>query len=153
MKSLLGQSRVDYGIVANINRKGALIVLDRGCMEKDSCAGCKACGVSDRPPPQIFVPLSGSQPVAAGQRIPVRRFVLNEAVAAVVAFGIPVVCALLTAIWWRLHFAADDRGALASLAALGAGFILVAAADKLIRLAAPPRIAEVSEPAGGMPAS
>jgi positive regulator of sigma E activity len=138
--ALWGEQRTDRGIIARRARRGVVVVLDKSCISSGACGSCAGCGVRERPLPRVHVPLRNPEQFSAGQRVLLSRFALNEAAAAACAFGIPILCALLAGFWWYARFAGDDRGALVALGALGAGFIAVAAADRLIQALHPPRI-------------
>jgi hypothetical protein len=104
-----------------------------------SCGGCSACVSGGRKPVALDVPYAGT-PLNPGDRVRVRHFRMNQALAAVLVFGLPVACLTLgiASAPLFLHSSADSP-----TAALcgGAGLVLGAAAawlsERLLRAAVP----------------
>ena len=136
INSILGQIKTDTAIITDINTRGVFLIADPSCEKKTACHGCTMC--SEPPPsgPTLFCPNRESSDYKKNQIVTVRRFVPNEALAAVTVFGLPIVCALVTffVLYMRNPAAADSlQTILLSIAAFVSGFVLLFLLDKIIQ--------------------
>ena len=128
---------------SRLQKKQIWIVLDQKCRSEGKChAGCGGCGEA-KPSLKKRVFLKKSMPLEKGQKITLKMHILNENIAALLVFGIPVLMALSCALMWYLYSPQDIESPLALLTtafAFVSGFLLVWIIDTIFSMLFPPTI-------------
>lgn len=147
---MLGEYKTEAARVRSIESRGAWVETVCGNPSEQGCetcgtGGCGSAGTKSRGPARVFVRTEPSVRFSEGQMVTVRRFVPNEALAAGIVFGIPLLCAVL-ALMVIYHVAPAKAesafGALTALVCLVGGFGVVAAAERVWERAHPATLVE-----------
>ncbi|NLL15045.1 MAG: SoxR reducing system RseC family protein [Fibrobacter sp.] len=140
---ILIRQEIKDGVVVDYKKKQIWIVLDQKCRSEGKChAGCGGCGEA-KPSLKKRVFLKKSMPLEKGQKITLKMHILNENIAALLVFGIPVLMALSCALMWYLYSPQDIESPLALLTtafAFVSGFLLVWIIDTIFSMLFPPTI-------------
>lgn len=125
------------------------VVPKQSCKSGEGChVGCGGCG-GKKPAHRKKVFLKHPQTCKAGQKITYSQYILNENIAALLVFGIPVFMALLTSLLWFI-FEPQKIESLYSLLTAGlafvAGFPVVSIIDALFRKSFPTTVIELFTP-------
>ncbi|MBN1980746.1 MAG: SoxR reducing system RseC family protein [Chitinivibrionales bacterium] len=138
MHPFLGSKKREKAVVTSVTSRGVYITLQKECRESGGCkGGCGLCGTDEgKKNPRMYCAHLHPNRFATGQKVVVEYMGINEAVSALILFGIPLV-ALMVAI---LVVSGNSPGAAESpsaiLTILGSfigGFIIVAAIEKTIK--------------------
>ncbi len=125
---ILIRQEIKEGVVIDYKGKLIWIVLDQKCSSVGEChAGCGGC-CETKPSLKKRVFLKKSMPIKKGQKITLKMHILNENIAAMLIFGIPVFMALSCALIWDLCSPQNIESPLALLTtavAFCSGFLFV----------------------------
>jgi hypothetical protein len=143
--AFLGQMKTDEAVVIGHSRKAIRLEMDGACSISGGCShGCSSCGGKDESRATRFmVRVASPEGFARGQRVRVRRFVANEAIAAGIVFGLPLLLALTAVtIWYVLapEQAESPAAVLSGVGGLVGGFVVAAIADRIAQHLAPTRV-------------
>jgi hypothetical protein len=137
------RQEIKDGVVADYKGKQVWIVLDQKCRSEGKCHSvCSRCG-EVKPPLKKRIIVKKAISFKTGQRITLRMHVLNENIAALLIFGIPVFMALTCALIWYLYSPGEMESPLALLSTASAfvsGFLLVWIIDTIFSKLFPPKI-------------
>ncbi len=153
---MLGEYKIEEARVKEVEARGAWV--ETVCGDPDSTEGCASCGSEGcgsagnrkRTQSKVFVRGDGTSGLSQGQRLRIQRFIPNEALAAGIVFGIPIICAVaaLMVVYQLAPAKAESPfGAIVALVCLVGGFGVVAAAERLWERAHPAKILETGETA------
>jgi hypothetical protein len=146
--NIFGQVKTSTAIITDINKKGIYLRPDPSCEKQLACHGCTICSDPPQSGPKLFYPASGSKTFKLNQIITITHFVPNEVLAAIIVFGIPIICSIATFIILHLvNPATTDSIHAISLIVLAFifGFIIVFLLDKIIRIMYPITILDKRE--------
>lgn len=129
----------EKGVIVKITSKGIYVFLNKSCSPKKDCHGCKGCQ-STSSLPSFFCPVKNSSEYSQGQHVKVTYTSLNQALAAILLFGIPILCAIVSFV--LLYSFNPDvihsyLAPLTTFVAMGCGFFLVFVIDKCIHVSFP----------------
>jgi positive regulator of sigma E activity len=131
------------GVVIDCNEKQIWVVLDQECRSEGKChVGCGGCSGA-KPSIKKRVVLKKAMQFKTGQKITLKMCVLNENIAALLIFGIPVLMAFLCALMWYLCTPQNIESPLALLTtalAFASGFLFVWIIDTIFSKLFPPTI-------------
>lgn len=100
-REILGEWIVeDVVIVDSLKQKLKVIPLT-DCGGKGGCGKCNLCGPNDKKV-TLSYKIKNSEKYKTGEHIKLRRFIINEAIAAGTVFGIPIIFAFLTQLFWYI---------------------------------------------------
>ena len=137
------RQEIKDGVVVDCKGKLIWIILDQKCRSEGKChAGCGGCDEA-KPSLKKRVILKKSMPFTTGQKITLKMHILNENIAALLVFGIPVLMALSCALMWYLYSPQSVESPLALLTtalAFTSGFLLVWVIDTIFSKSFPPTI-------------
>lgn len=140
---ILIRQEIKDGVVIDYRGKQIWIVLDQKCRSEGKChAGCGGC-CETKPSLKKRVFLNKSMPIKKGQKITLKMHILNENIAALLIFGIPVFMALSCALIWYLYSPQNIESPLALLTtalAFGSGFLFIWIIDTIFSKLFPPAI-------------
>ncbi|HON10682.1 MAG TPA: SoxR reducing system RseC family protein [Chitinispirillaceae bacterium] len=78
-----------------------LLAVNPDCYTKQCQIGCGACG-GNSSVKKVTVASDSAEEYLLGQTVRFRRYILNEAIGALIVFGIPLIMALVTIITWYI---------------------------------------------------
>ena len=133
-----------FGAVKALVASKVTIVLQKQMLKK-SCSGCSLCA-ADIPAIELTLPVPINIDLTVGDIVSVEAVELNEAEAALLAFGLPLFWALASYFFMTGIIGWDgDSGQTVGLTLLfgvvGLGSVFVA--DRVLRLVYPPRLSKV----------
>ena len=131
----IGGVRLNNGVISKVKENGIYVSPNTSCEKPAGCHGCLLCTPS-RSKLRFFCSVPKPSDYSEGQCVRIKYFSFNEAVAAGVVFGVPVLCAVVTYILLSAFFYAGTEtfGLVLSTAfAVVFGFIMVYLIDKIVR--------------------
>ncbi len=141
---LLGTFKQSYAVIVDVTTKGIRVLCNPTCTKKKGCAGCSLCD-EPRSGPTLLCKDGSNHEYAKHQVVTIRRFILNEALAAAILFGIPIGCAIIAAFVFTLITKKPVDTPMpiffTCLAFMG-GFLIVFVLEKIFSLLYPPEIIE-----------
>jgi len=142
------KKELKHGTVVDTDGKKIVVVLDKHCSESTECrTGCGACGGNSKiQKTTIFT--DSAQHYTVGQKIEFSRVVLNEALNALIVFGIPLFFALCNIVVWYFISPATVNSPLAMILTATAfllGFLVVWCIDYRFHKKHPARIIQTLE--------
>jgi hypothetical protein len=137
-----GMFRTDSGKIIGTSPSAVRVAINAPCPEAVSCSGCSAC---DRAPgvSRVEIPVLHPEEFCVGQDVRVRRFFMNQAAAAFLLFGVPVLGAFSAAAYATAAMKLGPESGLTvvvTLAGGAAGIIVCSACDRIIRRLHPPEL-------------
>ncbi len=139
---LLRQETKD-GVVVDYKGNYLWVVFDQACHSEGKCnTGCGGCG-GNRPPLKKRIRLNQPLTIKTGQKISLEMHILNENIAAILVFGIPVFLALSCVMLWYIYTPQKIESPLALLStaiAFAAGFLFVWIIDTIFSRMFPPAV-------------
>lgn len=137
------RQEIKDGVVVDYKGKQIWIILDQKCRSEGKChAGCGGCGEA-KPAIKKRVILKKTMQIKTGQKITLKMHILNENIAALLIFGIPVLMALSCSLIWYLYTPQKNESPLALLTtalSFASGFLLVWIIDTIFSKLFPPTI-------------
>jgi positive regulator of sigma E activity len=133
--AILGCIKTGNAVVTKIAERGIYCSLNTSCNERAGCQTCTTC-FPQKTKRMLFCPVPDPNTYTIGQCIKISYPALHEVIAAGIVFGLPLLCAVTTALLWQSCFSttSDSPGAIfATVSALAAGFFFVFIIEKLIR--------------------
>lgn len=100
-KKMLGDWVIDDVVVTGSSSSGLKVIPLVECGGKGGCGKCNLCGPNDKKITLTYK-IPGSEKYKTGEQIKLKRFILNEALAAGAVFGIPILFAFLVQILWYI---------------------------------------------------
>lgn len=100
-KEILGDWIIEDVIVTKASEKSLKVVPLVDCGGKGGCGKCNLCGPNDKKI-TLSYKIKDSKNYNAGEQIKLRRFIINEALAAFTVFGIPILLAFFTQLFWHI---------------------------------------------------
>lgn len=100
-KKLVGDWVIDDVVVVGTTTSGLKVVPLVDCGGKGGCGKCNLCGPNDKKITLTYK-IANSEKYKAGEQIKLKRFILNEALAAGAVFGIPILFAFLVQLFWHI---------------------------------------------------
>lgn len=142
----IGSVKSNNAVVSRIAKNGIHVSPNLSCNEPAGCHNCSLCGTKPSKL-EFFCSIPNPYDYSEGQCIRIKYFSLTEVVAAVVVFGIPIFCAIVTYTVYSLFIAASTETlglVLATAVAVVFGFIIVYIIEKLTRYFYPVTIEDVA---------
>lgn len=133
-----------YGTIQELRSTKVVVRLEKQMLKK-SCSGCSLCA-ADIPVVELVMPRLKNTPLAVGDLVSVGTVGLNEAEAALFAFGLPIAWALATFFILTGVFAwGGDSGKTVGLTLLAGvvGLGSVSLVDKLLRIWYPLKLSKL----------
>lgn len=131
------------GYISQVKKHDVQILLTEGCENEHSCkSGCGACG-GKKNGRSIHVAIDPQAAYKTGTRVEVRFAEINELIGALIVFGIPLTCALISlVVWYAVSPARIESGLslLSAGASFAAGFGIVRLIDNAFRKRFPSHI-------------
>ena len=130
------KEEINDGTINQIRKDRIWVVLDQACNPEEGCkAGCGACGGNGQVK-KIMIRSASSNEFTIGQKVTVRRFILNEILGAFMVFGVPLLCAIFTILTWYIvapQRAESPVALLSTGVAFSLGFGITGLADIIFR--------------------
>ena len=124
------------GVIIEKRKDRIWVAINPACdSSKDCHTGCGACGGSTKVKKSMLMTSSASS-YSLGQKVHFRHFLINEAIGALIVFGIPVFLAILALILWYIRVPEQVESPMAIFStgvAFVTGFGVVWLIDKLFR--------------------
>lgn len=144
--AFIGTVKSNNGIISQILEKGISVSTNTSCDKQVGCHGCSLC-TPGKSKLRFFCPVPEPSIYSEGQCVRIHYFSFNEAVAALLVFGIPVCCAVVSYI--LLSILSNTRTETSGMVLFTAfavviGFIIVYLIDKAIQRFYPVTIEEDS---------
>ncbi|MBN1576269.1 MAG: SoxR reducing system RseC family protein [Chitinispirillaceae bacterium] len=131
------------GVVSACAEGKVWVVPSAWCSEQAGCnGGCGSCG-GKKPRRRIMVETALNDRFAPGASVTLRSFQLNEAIGALIVFGIPLLSALTVfLVWYAIDPSTVESGGalLVAGSAFFCGFIIVRIIDRIFRKRFPSKI-------------
>lgn len=130
-----GHVQKNRAIISRVVPGGVFISMETAGNRPTECNHCSQCQPSPSKRTSFF-PIKNTARFTEGQHVSITFLMLNEALAAAIAFGIPLICACLGFLIWTVFFSrgAESAGAiLATVLALIGGFILAGIGERALR--------------------
>jgi hypothetical protein len=122
--------------------KVRIVVAPSECDTKTSCKGCTSC--AEKPGARkMWLPIRCGESLSPGIRVRFTRYVVNEALAALLLFGLPILTAASTLIVWSIVAPERAESPVAvgsAVLAFAAGFGFSWGLEKLFLRIHPPRL-------------
>ncbi len=136
LRNIVYEKKIE-GIVSASSEGKLWIVASKECEEQPSCnkTGCMGCGGVARRQ-KIFVETSNAQLYPVGTEVVVKTSEINQALAAIIIFGIPLILALsVLAVWYALNSSGTESVFFIFFAGIAffSGFIVVGFIDRIFR--------------------
>lgn len=125
----------DTACIVKITKRGIYISPASSCIKKTGCHSCTACN-SDKIKPKFFYATKEKGKFTIGQCIQITYHSFNEAFAAFVVFGIPILSALLVFLFINTTNPDETESGwtvFSAVAAFAGGFFIVYIIEKLSR--------------------
>lgn len=140
---ILLRQETKNGVIVDYKGNNLWVVFDQACYSEEKChTGCGGCG-GNKPLLKKRIRLNQALTVKTGQKISLKMHILNENIAAILVFGIPVLMALTCALLWYIYTPQKIESPLAVLStvtAFTAGFLFVWFIDTIFSRIFPPAI-------------
>ncbi|MCX7725713.1 MAG: SoxR reducing system RseC family protein [Chitinispirillaceae bacterium] len=125
------------GIVCKKKKDSIWIIQDNSlCLSSDECkVGCGTCSYAKNKK-KVKICVENVSKVECGDRISISTIQLNEAVAAMIAFGLPILLMLLSLFLWYMFTSVDldsPKVTLSTLLSFIMGFVIVKEIDTILR--------------------
>ncbi len=133
--AFIGTVKLNNAVISKVKENGIYVSPNISCDKPTGCHGCSLC-TPGKPNLRFFCSVPEPSDYAEGQCVRIKYFSFNEAVAAVVVFGVPVFCAVVTYIILSVfsNTRTETSGLVLSTAfAVVIGFIFVYLIDRIIR--------------------
>jgi hypothetical protein len=141
-KEIFGDWISEDAIVTDISKDRVVLTPLVDCGGKGGCGKCNLCGPNDKKN-SLTYNIRDVEQYSAGDQIRVKRFVVNEAIAAVTVFGFPILFAVLAQLFWHLFIpesADSGRAVLMTLFAGLFGVVAVFIVEQIIKAVYPASI-------------
>lgn len=141
-KELLGDWIIEDVVITESSAESLKVVPLVDCGGKGGCGKCNLCGPNDK---KIILSykIKDSEKYNAGEQIKLKRFIINEALAAITVFGIPILFAFLTQLLWHIFSPETANSGMAvvyTLIAGVAGIGIVYIIENLIKIFFPAKV-------------
>ncbi len=133
---------VDATVLECTPKRAHIVVAPSECDTKSGCKGCTSC--ADKPGARkMWLPVQCGESLSPGIKVRFTRFVVNEALAALLLFGLPILASAGTLIIWAVVAPnqVESPAAIGSaVLAFAGGFSFSWALEKLLLRIYPPRL-------------
>lgn len=141
-KELLGDWIIEDVVITESSEESLKVVPLVDCGGKGGCGKCNLCGPNDK---KIILSykIKDSEKYNAGEQIKLKRYIINEALAAITVFGIPILFAFLTQLLWHIFSPETANSGMAvvyTLIAGVAGIGIVYIIENLIKIFFPAKV-------------
>ncbi len=141
-KEFLGDWIVEDVVIAESSEQKLKVIPLTDCGGKGGCGKCNLCGPNDKKV-TLSYRIKDSEKYHAGEQIKLKRFIINEAIAAGTVFGIPIIFAFMAQLLWHL-FSPDTANSgvavIYTLIAAVIGIGLVNLIENVIKMFFPAKI-------------
>lgn len=141
-KEILGDWIIEDVVVTKSSEKTLNVVPLVDCGGKGGCGKCNLCGPNDKKI-TLSYKIKDSEKYQAGEQIKLKRFIINEALAAFTVFGIPILLAFFTQLLWHIFSPESANSGIAvvyTLVAAVVGVGVVYIIENIIKVFFPARV-------------
>lgn len=138
----LGDWVIEDAMVLGVAKDKIKIIPLSDCGGKGGCGKCNLCGPKDKKN-TLSYKIENLNSVKPGEQIKLKRFIINEAIAAGTLFGIPIFFAFLTQLLWHVLSPENADSFYAVIVTLASGFfgvLTVFVIEQIIKIVYPARV-------------
>lgn len=121
-KELLGDWVVEDVVITETANEKLKVIPLTDCGGKGGCGKCNLCGPNDKKV-TLSYNIKDSSKYKSGDQIKLKRFIINEALAASTVFGIPILFAFFTQLVWHVVAPESANSGMAVIYTLIAGVL------------------------------